>query len=44
MFDYEDYNKDHSVKKAFLVAVCVNAAIITLLIVLLLLVIPTASN
>ena len=43
MFDYEDYNKDHSVK-AFLVAACVNAMIITLLIVLLLLVIPTATN
>lgn len=43
MFDYEDYNKDHSVK-AFLVAACINAAVITLLIVLLLLVIPTATN
>lgn len=43
MFDYEDYNKDRSVK-AFLIAACVNAMIITLLIVLLLLVIPTATN
>lgn len=43
MFDYEDYNKDHSVK-AFLVDACVNALLITLLIVLLLLVIPTATN